>query len=357
MNNAIKITKIAQSGVDNVDFENIPFGKIYTDHMFIVDYKDGEWQNPEIKPLEMMPTHPGNLAWHYGQAIFEGMKATLSHDGTPLLFRPEKHIERLNASARRMCMAELPEELFIEAVEKFVSLEHSWIPPKAGSALYLRPMMYATDATIGVRPSDSYRFVILGLPVGPYYTQPVNLKAAEKYVRAAVGGVGEAKTAGNYAASLLPAKIAKQEGYDQVMWLDAKEFKYIQEVGTMNIFFVVGNEVWTPALNGAILKGITRDSIIQILKKKGYNVIEKDIAIDEVFDAAQRGELKEVFGSGTAAVVAPVKKIKWKENIINLDPDSYQVSTYAKATINGIRNQTIEDEFGWIVPLNVETMA
>ncbi len=355
--NSIKITKVAESAVKNVDFENIPFGKIYTDHMFVVDYIDGKWQNAEIKPLELMPTHPGNLAWHYGQSIFEGMKATISPDGTPLLFRPEKHIERLNESARRMCMAELPKELFMDAIRKFVWTEKAWIPPQAGSALYIRPMMYATDATIGVRASDTYRFIIIALPVGPYYDKPVKLRAAEKYVRAAVGGVGEAKTAGNYAASLLPAQLAKKDGYDQVMWLDSNEFKYIQEVGTMNIFFVIGNQVITPAINGAILKGITRNSIMQLLTKKGYEIVEKDLSINEVFDAASSGDLKEVFGSGTAAVIAPVSEIKWGDKIINLNPDSYEVAAFAKSTINGMRNLSVKDEFGWIEPLDASVLS
>ncbi len=355
--NKIKITRIKDSAVSKVDFNNIPFGKIFTDHMFIVDYIDGEWKSPEIKPLELMPTHPGNLAWHYGQAIFEGMKATISQDNTPLLFRAEKHIERLNASAARMCMAELPEDLFMEAIRKFVSLERAWIPPTPGSALYLRPMMYATDATIGVRASDSYRFIIIALPVGPYYANPVKLRAAEKYVRATIGGVGEAKTAGNYAASLLPAKIAKEEGYDQVMWLDAHEFKYIQEVGTMNIFFVIDGEVITPSLNGAILKGITRDSIIHILRDKGYKVTERPITIHEVFEASENNTLQEVFGSGTAAVIAPVSKIKWKSNILDLDPESFKIAKLAKATINGLRNESIEDKYGWIERLPALEMA
>jgi branched-chain amino acid aminotransferase len=348
MHNPIKITKIGTSNVSNVDFDNIPFGKVYTDHMYIVDYIDGAWQTPEIKPLELMPTHPGNLAWHYGQAIFEGMKATIGASKKPLLFRPEKHIERLNKSATRMCMPEFPEDMFLDAVRTFVKLESEWIPPAVGSALYIRPMMYATDATIGVRPSESYRLVILGLPVGPYYPKPVRLKAAETYVRAVQGGVGEAKTAGNYAASLYPAKLAMQEGYDQIMWLDSHEFKYIHEVGTMNIFFIIGNEVITPALNGCILHGITRETVIHLLRDKGYTVTERELSIDEVFEAAATGELKEVFGSGTAAVIATVSKIKWKENIINLDADNYTICTGIKAHIEGLRNQSVEDKFNWV---------
>jgi len=348
MNN-LKITKIQNSAVSSVDFNNIPFGKIFTDHMYVADYIDGEWTNMEIKPLENFSIHPGNLAWHYGQSIFEGMKATRDEEGTPLLFRPEEHIYRLNASARRMCMPDFPEEAFLEAVHTLVRLEKSWIPPQEGSALYVRPFMVAMDDAIGVRPSDTYKFIICTLPVGPYYPKPVKLKAEEKYIRAAQGGVGEAKTAGNYAASLYPAKLAKEEGYDQVLWLDAKEFKYVQEVGTMNIFFVIGDEVITPITEGTILKGITRKTIIEILKDEGYKVVERRITIDEVVEAADRGDLKEVFGTGTAAVIAVVDEIKYREKIIHLDPNNYIVAPLAKNTINGLRNRTIADTRGWVI--------
>jgi len=345
----LKITKVQTSAVSNIDFENIPFGKTFTDHMFIADYIDGEWTNMEIVPLSKLSIHPGNLAWHYGQSIFEGMKATRDAEGTPLLFRPEQHIYRLNASARRMCMPEFPEEAFLEAVHTLVRLEKNWIPPQEGSALYIRPFMFAMDEAIGVRPSDTYKFIICTLPVGPYYSKPVKLKAEETYIRAAQGGVGEAKTAGNYAASLYPAKLAKEEGYDQIMWLDAKEFKYIQEVGTMNIFFVIGDEVITPATEGTILKGITRMTIMEILRDNGYTVTERRISIDEVMEAADKGELKEVFGTGTAAVIAVVDEIKYRDKIVHLNPNDYIVAPLAKSTINGLRNRTIADSKGWVI--------
>ena len=345
----LKITKVQNSAATNVDFNNIPFGRIFTDHMYVADYIDGKWTNMEIVPLEKLSIHPGNLAWHYGQSIFEGMKATRDADGTPLLFRPEEHVYRLNASARRICMPEFPEEAFLEAVHTLVRLEKDWIPPHEGSALYIRPFMIAMDDALGVRPSDEYKFIICTLPVGPYYAKPVKLKAEETYIRAAMGGVGEAKTAGNYAASLYPAKLAKAEGYDQVMWLDAKEFKYIQEVGTMNIFFVIGDEVITPETEGTILKGITRKSIIELLRDKGYNVVERRISIDEVVEASQRGDLKEVFGTGTAAVIAMVDEIKYRDHVMHLDPSNYIVAPLAKNTINGLRNRTIEDTKGWVV--------
>lgn len=348
----IKITKVTNSKIASLDFENIPFGKVFSDHMFVADYYDGKWQSAEIVPLDLIPTHPGNLAWHYGQAIFEGMKASKSKDGNPLLFRTKKHLERINESAKRMCMAEVPYELFITGLTELVKLDVNWIPPQEGSALYIRPLLYATDSSIGVRQSDTYRLIIMTLPVGPYYTAPVKLKADQFYVRAAVGGVGEAKTAGNYAASLYPAKLAKEEGYDQIMWLDAIHHKYIQEVGTMNIFFVIGDEIITPATDGAILKGITRDCALQVLRTKGYNVVERPITIDEVIEANKNGQLKEIFGTGTAAVVSPVSLVGYKDQSITLDPSNFVISTLIKDTINKIRIQELPDEYGWLEEVN-----
>jgi len=350
MSYSFKITKTDQSSLSKVDFNNIPFGKTFSDHMFVADYIHGEWTNFEIRPVAPIPTHPGNMAWHYGQSIFEGMKATKDAEGHALLFRPEMHAKRINASARRMCMPEIPEDLFLQAIHTLVDMEKAWIPPQTGSALYIRPFMYATDETIGVKASDTYKFIIFVMPVGPYYSQPVKLLAQDTYVRAVVGGVGEAKASGNYAASLLPATMARKEGYDQVMWLDGVHKKYIQEVGTMNIFFVIGDEVITPNLDGAILAGITRDCIITLLKDKGYKVTERPITIDEVLKANEDGKLVEIFGTGTAAVIAPVEKLKYKDTVITLDMDKRHISRFAYDTINGMRNRSIEDKYGWIVP-------
>lgn len=358
MSQTIKITRTNSSSLSSVNLDNLPFGKVFTDHMFSADFIDGVWQNFEIKPLENLSVHPGNLAWHYGQSIFEGMKASINEEGTPLLFRPEMHIVRLNASAERMCMPKFPEEVFLDAIRKLVALENAWIPNSEGSALYLRPMMYAADEAIGVRPSDRYKMLIMALPVGPYYSKPVSLYAETEYVRAAVGGVGEAKTAGNYAASLYPAQLAKEKGYDQILWLDAKEFKYVQEVGTMNLFFVIDGKVLTPIPNGAILKGITRDSIIDILRDKGYDVEQRDITIDEVFEAHKNGKLDAVFGSGTAAVVINVNKIAYKDQEIELDITKCNVPMQAKQILTSMRNGTSEDKFGWVEKVELlETVA
>jgi len=343
----VKFSKVNESGLSKLDFNNIPFGKIFTDYMFVADYINGQWTNLEIKPLDYIKVHPGNLAWHYGQSIFEGMKASVSKEGDALLFRPEMHAKRINASARRMCMPELPEDLFLQAVHTMVDLEKGWIPPQKGSALYIRPFMVAMDETIGVRASDNYKFIIFTMPVGPYYSQPVNLLAQDTYVRAVVGGVGEAKTAGNYAASLYPATMARKAGYDQVMWLDGVYKKYIQEVGTMNIFFVVNDEILTPNLDGAILAGITRDTILKLFRAQGFKVTERQITIDEIVEAGNNGSLTEIFGSGTAAVIANVAKLKYKDSIIELKESNYKYSTIAKDTINGLRDKSIEDKFGW----------
>lgn len=348
MSYKFRISLTKNSRLSSLDFDNIPFGQVFTDHMFVADYIDGQWTNMEIKPLENFSVHPGNLAWHYGQSIFEGMKATRDDAGHPLLFRPELHAKRMNASASRMCMPAIPEDMFVQAVSNLVAIEKSWIPPKVGSAMYIRPLMIATDEFIGVRPSKTYKFIIFTLPVGPYYSKPVKLLAEEKYIRAAKGGVGEAKTAGNYAAALYPTRLAEEQGYNQIMWLDANEFKYVQEVGTMNIFFVIGDKVITPAADGTILKGITRRSVIELLRDMGYTVEERPLNIDEIVEANKKGTLKEVFGSGTAAVIAMVNEIKYKDHQMFLNPESFKIAPMIKKTIEDLKARRIEDKFNWM---------
>lgn len=349
----IRITKAKESHLSEVDFNNIPFGRVFSDHMFVVDYKNGEWIDPRIEPFGRFGIHPAAMALHYGQAIFEGMKASKSYDGKPMLFRPERHAHRINNSARRLCMPEIPEDLFLDGLHALVSIDSNWIPAQEGSALYVRPFMFANDEFIGVRPSESYKFFIITGPVGPYYPKPVSLLVEQKYARCAVkGGTGEAKAAGNYAGSLLPAKLAQMKGYDQVMWLDSNEFKYVQEVGTMNIFFVIDGKIITPALDGGILQGITRDSILKIFREKGFQVEERRITIDEVAEAYKAGKLQEVFGAGTAAIVSHVSKILYGELLMELPPvESRKYGELAKAEINGLRSGRIKDTHGWIVPV------
>jgi len=348
----IKVSKTENSRLPEIDFDKIPFGRTFSDHMFVADYIDGEWTNLQIVPFERFTMHPSSLALHYGQAIFEGMKASKGQDDRPYFLRPELHAKRLNASAERMCMPAFPEDLFLQALHELIALDQEWIPKKTGSALYIRPFMFANGEFIGVAPSDTYKFIIFTGPVGPYYPKPIRLIVEEKYVRAADGGVGEAKTAGNYAASLLPAKLAQQKGYDQVMWMDAKEFKYIQEAGTMNLFFVIDDKVITPATTGSILKGITRKSILTILKDKGYTVEERPISIDEVVEAHNNGLLQEVFGTGTAAVVANVSDFTYRGVQYDLPPvEEHKIAIMARDEINGLRSKTIPDERGWVVPV------
>jgi branched-chain amino acid aminotransferase len=359
MKYTIPVTRTKQSRISEVDFDNIPFGRLFSDHMFVSEYYNGQWHNPRIEPFAPFMIHPGSMGLHYGQSIFEGMKASVSQDGEPMLFRPEMHAHRLNLSAARMCMPAFPEDLFLEALHMLVGLDRNWIPPREGSALYIRPFMFANDEFIGVKASQVYKFMIITGPVGPYYPRPVNLLAETRYIRAAKGGVGMAKAAGNYGAAMLPSKMAQDQGYDQVLWLDGREFKYVQEVGTMNIFFVIDGKVVTPDLtDGTILRGITRDSILQLLPEMGYTVEERPIAIDEIVDAYHKGTLQECFGAGTAAVVAHVDKIAYKDLVMQLPPVAdRKVGEAVKTYINGLRAGRIEDKKGWIVPVNAESLV
>ena len=358
MKNKIQITKTQNSRLATLDFNNIPFGRVFTDHMFVVDYEGGEWVNPRIEPFGSFEMHPASMVLHYGQAIFEGMKATKDLEGHPMLFRPEMHVERINASARRMCMPEIPGDLFIDALHALVGMEIDWIPSGDDSALYLRPFMFSTDEFIGVRPSEHYKFIIFTCPVGPYYSKPVRLIAETEYIRAGKGGTGEAKSAGNYAASLLPAQNALQQGFDQVMWLEGPEFKNIQESGTMNIFFVIDGVVVTPITDGTILRGITRDSFLHILRDKGIPVEERTITIDELVAAHTAGKLQECFGAGTAAVVSHVSEISYKGHLMTLPAvEDRKIGNMLKAEIAGLRTGRIEDTRGWIIPVEMEVDA
>ncbi|MGH1383579.1 branched-chain amino acid aminotransferase [Kordia sp.] len=347
----IEITKAAASNVSKLDFDNIPLGRTFTDHMFICSYEDSAWQTPKIQPLGMIPTHPAAMALHYGQAIFEGMKATVNGEGEPLLFRPEENAKRLNFSARRMGMPEFPEDLFVEGLKKIVDMERGWIPPQQGSALYLRPFMYATEPFIGMRAATSYHFIIIASPAGPFFTKRIKLYAETKYIRAAEGGTGEAKAAGNYAAAIRPTEIAKSKGFDQVLWLDAHEFEYIQEVGTMNIFFKIDGKFITPSLDGAILDGITRKSVITILEDNGYEVEQRPIKLSEIKEAAANGTLQEAFGTGTAVGIAMIQAIGYKDQEIYVSDES-PVGQLVMDTINGVRAGKLEDKHNWMVAVS-----
>jgi len=353
MKHNITITKVTQSKVIGIDFNNIPLGTTFTDHMFICDYENGKWTNPRIEPLKPIATHPAAMALHYGQAIFEGMKATVDGDGNPMLFRADKNAARLNTSADRMGMPHFPEDLFVEGLKQLVGLEHSWIPPKDGSALYLRPFMYADEPFIGMRAATHYKFIIMASPAGPFFGKRIKLWAEKKYIRAAQGGTGEAKAAGNYAAAIRPTELAKAKGYDQVLWLDAVEHKYIQEVGTMNIFFKINGAFVTPKRDGSILDGITRMSVIDVLRDKGYDVVERAITIDEIKEAANKGILEEAFGTGTAVGIAYIEEIGVDNEIIHVSSTS-PVGLDVNNTLNAIKTGKVEDKFNWMIKIEKE---
>ena len=350
----IKITKTENSKLKDIDFDNIPFGKYTSDHMFIMDYANGAWSDFRIVPYQGLVIDPQSKALQYCQCIFEGMKATIGVDGIPKLLRPDLNIERFNLSAERMCMPAVPQEIFLAALKAIVGLEVNWIPKTEGSALYLRPTMIATESSLGVTPSETYTFYIYSGPVQPYFTKPTKLVTEQKLIRAVPGGTGEAKTGGNYAGSLLAGQLAQKRGFDQIIWLESPEFKKIQEAGMMNLFFVIGDTVITPKLSGAVLKGTTRTYFIDILKEKNINVEVRDIYIDEIIEAYHQGNLKEAFGSGTAAVVSKISEITHGELLMVLpNVKDGRISDMLYDEINGLRAGTIEDNRNWLVPVEV----
>ncbi len=348
----IKITKSKTSKIDSVDFENLGFGEVFSDHMFSMDYENGEWINQRIEPYGKIEFEPAMCTLHYAQAVFEGLKAFHVRDGSINIFRPEKNLERMNRSNERMCMPTIDEDMFFDAMTELIKLERDWIPKDTGHSLYIRPFIFGTENFLGVHPSSTYRFMIILSPVGAYYKEgfnPVSLLVPEEYVRAVKGGVGEAKTAGNYAASLLPAEIAQKKGFTQVLWLDGEHHKYIDEVGTMNIFFVIDDEVITPPLEGSILPGVTRDTVLDLTKSWGMKVNERRISIDELIQSSKEGRLQEVFGTGTAAVISPVDEIQYRDTNININHG--QIGPIARRLfdeISGIQYGEIPDTHGWI---------
>jgi branched-chain amino acid aminotransferase len=345
----IQVTKTGKSKLPEIDFNNLPFGKYFTDHMLEVDYVDGEWKQVTIKPFQNLSLSPALAAIHYGQSIFEGIKAYKDREGSPFIFRPFDNYKRFNVSAERMMMPTVPEDIFIEGMRRLIELDKEWIPMKTDYSLYIRPFMFSTDEVIGVKASDSYKFMILLSPTGPYYSAPMKIYVEEKYTRAARGGIGFAKAAGNYGSSLLATAVAKNQGYDQVLWTDAFEHKYVQEIGTMNVFFVIGDKVLTPDLEaGTILEGVTRDSAIEVLREEGYTVEETAINIDDVVRAYQAGELKEVFGTGTAATISMIKELRYEDYTMKFDTDSWKVAPTVKRVLTDIREGLRADTRGWM---------
>ncbi len=332
----------------------LKFGTIFTDHMFVMNYETGKgWHDARIVPYQQISLEPSAMVFHYGQEMFEGLKAYKAEDGRVLLFRPDKNIERANKTNRRICIPEIPEEDFLQAIKAVVKTDEAWIPSKPGTSLYIRPFVIATDPFLGVRPSETYLFLVILSPVGAYYPEglnPVKIWIEDEYVRAVKGGIGEAKTGGNYVASLKSQVKAHDEGYSQVLWLDGVERRYIEEVGAMNIFFKINGVIVTPELNGSILPGVTRDSVINLCKSWGLPVEERKISIDEIFEAYKNGSLEEVFGTGTAAVISPVGQLRWDEHIMKVqDGGIGEYSQRLYDTITGIQLGKLEDKFNWII--------
>lgn len=321
--NQIEVHKVKESRIPQVDWENLGFGTVFSDHMFVVEYRDGAWQKPEIKPYGTIAFSPAISALHYGQAIFEGLKAFRNDRGEIRVFRPERNAARLNKSAKRLSMPEYPVESFVDAIQQLVELDQEWVPNGAGQALYIRPHMFAIDEYVGVRPSQSYMLVIFTCPVGKYYTGEVKVKVEREYTRAARGGAGNAKAAGNYGAALMASAQAQQAGYNQLLWTDSSTHEYIEESGTMNVIFRKGNTLFTPAVSDSILDGVTRESVLQIAKDWGYNVEERKVSVIEVIEAIKNNELDEAFGAGTAATIAPIR-------VINYDGVDYTLRPYTE---------------------------
>ncbi len=346
------ITRVETSKLKDINLENIPFGRYFSDHMLEVDYENGAWKTPEIKPYQPLLLAPSLAALHYGQAIFEGIKAYKSAEGESFIFRPEDNFNRFNISAQRMQMPQVPASIFMEGMKLLVKMDRNWIPTQKDHSLYIRPFMVSSDEMIGVKPSDRYKFMIILSPTGPYYAAPMRIYVEEHYVRAVAGGVGYAKAAGNYGAAMYATAQAKLKGYDQVLWTDAHEHRYVQECGTMNVFFVIGNTAITPGLgDGTILAGVTRMSVIALLEDAGLTVEERDLSIDEVLAAHKAGTLKEVFGTGTAATISLIKELRYKDDVMEFDVDSWKTAPLIKNMLDDIRYGRSEDRRGWMCKL------
>ncbi len=349
MNAPIATHLAATSRLDQINDDDPGFGDIFSDHMFQVDYRDGAWRDPRIVPYGPFEIEPGALCLHYGQAVFEGLKAFLGDDGVVRVFRPDRNAARLVESCRRLCIPEIDPGVFLRAIDELVRVDRRWIPARRGRALYIRPLIVATEANLNVRPAREYRFFIMTSPVREYFTgNTVHLKAERRYTRAAPGGMGFAKTAGNYAASLLPGAESQSQGHDQVLWLDGVSHRHVEEVGQMNIFFKVAGKVLTPDLRGTILPGVTRESVLTLLQEDGVECEARRIDIEEILRAADEGTLEEAFGAGTAAVIVPVGRISVDDRTIEINsarPGPLALDLYRR--IVDIQRGDVPDDHGW----------
>lgn len=348
---SINVTLTKQSNINKVDWDNIPFGRVFSDHMLVMDYADGEWKQAEILPFGNLSLNPATSAIHYGQSVFEGMKATKSENGDVFIFRPEMNAKRFKESCERLCMPAVPEEVFVELIRKLVDIERDWVSTKTDYSLYIRPFMFATDDYVGVKPSETYKFVIFTCPVGTYYSEPVSVKIEEYYTRAAEGGVGMAKAAGNYAAALYPAKQGQLQGFHQLVWTDAKEHKYIEESGTMNILFVINGVLVTPSEGGdTILKGTTKRTVLEVAESWGMPIEERKVSVEEIVNGIKDGSVTEAFGAGTAATIAHIVRVGFRDEILELSSvESRDFSNKVKTYLDDLKAGKIEDTRGWCV--------
>jgi branched-chain amino acid aminotransferase len=348
----IDIDRVKHSRLPQVDFKNLPFGKVYTDHMFVADYRDGEWKNSRIIPYGHISINPASPALHYGQSIFEGMKAYAGPNDETLIFRPLDNWKRLNISAERMCMPYLPEELFMDGLATLLDIDKPWIPKGEGASLYIRPFLFSADEYIGIRPSQDFTFMIILSPVGAYYPAPVKVKIETHYTRAVAGGTGFAKAGGNYGGAIYPTKLAMEHGYDQLIWTDGKDHKYIEESGTMNVMFVIDDVLITPALSDSILAGITRDSVLQLARQWNMKVEERKVAVTELVAALEKGSVTEAFGVGTAATIAHIELIGFSGKNFTLPSATTRTfSNKVLRELDAIKRGLSPDPFGWMMKL------
>lgn len=343
----ISIEKSITSKIESVDFSNLDFGRVFTDHMFVCDYEDGKWQDPKIRPYQAMTFEPSARVFHYGQAVFEGMKAYKDEDGKVFLFRPKQNFERINKSSARLAMPSFPENYFFEGLETLLKLDNDWIKPGVGNSLYLRPFVIATEPAISASPANTYRFMIICSPAKAYYNEPVRVLIAEEYSRSADGGVGFAKAAGNYAAQFYPTSLAQQRGFQQVIWTDANTHTFLEEAGTMNVFFRVNDKLITAPVSDRILDGVTRKSIVQLAEDLGITCDVRRVTVEEIKNAAKDGSLKEVFGAGTAAVISPISAFEHQKELFEISGTEDSYAKLFKQTLLNIQHNLSDDAHGW----------
>ena len=345
----MKIQKIEKSNISNIDFDNLTFGGVFTDHMFVCSFKKGEWTNPEIKPYQPISISPSARVFHYGQACFEGMKAYKDQNDKIWLFRPKDNHDRIVKSSKRLAMPVIPEEIFMEGLTKLIGLDKDWVKPGVGNSLYIRPFIFADQASIIATESDEYKFMIICAPANTYYNGDVKVKIEKSFSRASKGGVGYAKAAGNYAAQFYPTILARKEGFQQIIWTDSNNHEYIEEAGTMNLFFRIGDTLLTAPTSDSILDGITRKSLIEVAKKEGIKVEVRPIKVSEIVEAQKNGQLKEIFGSGTAVIVLPIIGFGYENEKYDLPKIENPYSTFLKKKLNDIQYNISNDPFNWRV--------